>query len=267
MDQPICWHRKLDGKFCGLTENEHNSAMTHAFVPVADYMREHPEHFGIGPRDDARKGDWVCTYEGREFYPLDPRAEDVSIDDIAHSLSMQCRFNGHCRYFYSVGQHSILVHDLVERVIAGTSNNGSTRELLAFQNATSIVPTRRDGWHARMWALLHDASEAYLSDIPRPLKCDDMMIGYVLAESVVEQVIAQKWRVQLNSEVKAVVKWADNVLLRNEAMQLMPRESAQRWNMPDYNVNIRIMPWTPRATEDAYKRLFYSILHERGHDE
>ena len=57
----------------------------------------------------ARKGDWMQTYTGRQFWPIDPRANEVHIEDIAHALSMMCRYNGHCRTFYSVAEHSVLV--------------------------------------------------------------------------------------------------------------------------------------------------------------
>ena len=50
---------------------------------------------------ETRKGDWMQTISGRQFWPIDPRPEDVFIEDIAHALSMMCRFNGHCDRFYS----------------------------------------------------------------------------------------------------------------------------------------------------------------------
>jgi len=85
----------------------------------------------------ARIGDWIQTYTGKRFWPLDPRPEDVDILDIAHSLSLLCRFTGHTSSFYSVSQHSILV--------------------------AQEVPKR-----LRLWALFHDAAEAYIGDIARP---------------------------------------------------------------------------------------------------
>lgn len=82
---------------------------------------------------------WIQTFTGRQFWPFDAKPEDIRIEDIAHALSMKCRFTGHCKFFYSVAHHSI------------------------------IMATRAPkGLEA--WALLHDATEAYLPDIARPIK-------------------------------------------------------------------------------------------------
>ena len=89
--------------------------------------------------DPSRVGDWLQTYTGRCFWPLDPRAEEIDIEDIAHSLAMKCRYGGHVLRFYSVAEHSVLVSQHVPQDFA-------------------------------FWALLHDAAEAYSADVPRPLK-------------------------------------------------------------------------------------------------
>lgn len=86
-----------------------------------------------------RVGDWMQTYLGKCFWPLDPRPEEVFIEDIAHALAMRCRYGGHCKRFYSVAEHSV--------------------------HLSFFVPAE----HA-LWALLHDAPEAYSADVPRPLK-------------------------------------------------------------------------------------------------
>lgn len=82
---------------------------------------------------------WLQTFTGRKFYPLKPEPEDVCIDDIAHALGMLCRFGGHTNRFYSVAEHCYLLSYAV-----------------APENA--------------LHALLHDATEAYIQDLVRPLK-------------------------------------------------------------------------------------------------
>ena len=85
------------------------------------------------------RGDWMQTYTGVRFYPMDPRPEELDIRDIAHALSLICRYGGHVDRFYSVAEHCVLM--------------------------SQCVPEE----HA-LWALLHDASEAYVGDMVRPLK-------------------------------------------------------------------------------------------------
>lgn len=89
--------------------------------------------------ETARRGDWFTTFSGRKFWPLDPYPEDVVIEDIAHALANTCRFGGHCREFYSVAQHSVLV--------------------------SRYAPPGME-----LLGLLHDATEAYVGDMVRPLK-------------------------------------------------------------------------------------------------
>ena len=81
------------------------------------------------------------TYSGRRFWPLEPRPQDVDIEDIAHAMSMKCRFTGHAEGFISVAEHSV--------------------------NVARFLPPK-----LRLHGLLHDAAEAYLPDIARPIKGD-----------------------------------------------------------------------------------------------
>lgn len=137
---------------------------------------------------------WIQTYTGRAFWPLDPNSEDVAIEDIAHALALQCRFSGHTKWPYSVAQHSVLV--------------------------SLAVPVE----HALV-GLLHDAAEAYLVDLPRPLKRS--IPDYKVAETRVWAAIAERFGLPL--EIPAEVHHADNVLLATEKRDLMappPREWA-----------------------------------------
>lgn len=106
--------------------------------------------------------------------PLDMTPDDIDILDIAHSLSLQCRFNGHSHGFYSVAAHSVLVSDYIERKL--TNEGCSWPYMRRFALA----------------GLLHDASEAYLCDIPRPLKHQEFMDGYRDAEdALLERIFAK----------------------------------------------------------------------------
>ena len=89
--------------------------------------------------DEPLKDRYLSTYTGKKFYPYDPRPEQICIEDIAHGLSMLCRFAGQCRFFFSVAEHSIAV--------------------------AHLLPA-----NLKLFGLLHDASEAYLADLPRPVK-------------------------------------------------------------------------------------------------
>src|ERR1700722_9509595 len=101
--------------------------------------------------------DYITTYTGKIFRPLHPDAVDICIEDIAHALSMQCRFTGHSREFYSVGDHCLWVSDVAAEL-------GRPEDAL--------------------WGLLHDASEAYLHDIASPIKRADEFVLYRAAEYV-----------------------------------------------------------------------------------
>ena len=86
----------------------------------------------------------ILTFMGEEFTPLDPDINQIHIEDIAHSLSMLCRANGHIDYFFSIAQHSI--------------------------NCTNEAKARGYTARVQLACLIHDASEAYISDITRPVK-------------------------------------------------------------------------------------------------
>jgi hypothetical protein len=164
----------------------------------------------------TRTGDWIQTYTGNQFYPLDPRPEDINILDIAHALSNQCRFSGHCKHFYSVAQHSVLV--------------------------SRYVPTEY-----ALWGLLHDASEAYLVDLPRPLKNHSKLgYEYKLAESNLMLVIAECFG--LTVDIPEIVMQTDLSLLMTEAKCLMGTPPAD-WMIDAEPLDIPIDPWEPHDAE------------------
>lgn len=137
---------------------------------------------------------FVSTYLGHRFYPLEPCIDDVDIEDIAHGLAYQCRFNGQTAAFYSVAQHSLLV--------------------------AGIVPAE-----LRLSALLHDAAEAYLGDIVKPLKL--LVPQFSLIEKQVAAIIGQRFGAfDLDHPL---IKAADLILLATEKRDLMPN-SVEAWS-------------------------------------
>lgn len=169
-----------------------------------------------------RRGDWMQTFTGRQFWPLDPRPGEVEILDIAHALANQCRYAGHCRRFYSVAEHCVLL-------------------------ARAVTPEHR------LWALLHDAAEAYLVDLPRPVK--RQVVGYHTAEAAVMAAICLRFG--LKPEMPDAVHDADYRILRDELEQnMMP--PAQRWPVQDEEpLGVTLRFWRPDVAE-------YWFLQEFG---
>jgi len=129
---------------------------------------------------------WIQTVNGIKFYPLKPTAEDIDIVDIAWSLSNLCRYNGHCQKYYSVAEHSIYVSQHVPKQFA-------------------------------MAGLLHDATEAYIGDIPTPIKAilpDIKHIEYHLLWAI-------SVRFDLGFPLPDIVKKIDLAMLTTEAEQMM----------------------------------------------
>lgn len=175
--------------------------------------------------DLTQRSDWIATYTGGVFFPLAPRVEDVRISDIGHALSQLCRFAGHTRGFYSVAQHSVLVSRLCSPPDA-------------------------------LWGLLHDASEAYLSDIVSPLKRASGMGGYRVIEQRVQQTIAKAFSLPLVEP--SSVKAADQALLRIEQRDLVTMPDG--WDVQAPAHHKRIEPLTPPHAEEQFMARFWELV-------
>lgn len=183
-----------------------------------------------------RKGDWSQTFTGLQFWPLDPRPEDVRAEDIAHALSLQCRFAGHCREFYSVAEHSVLVSEWI-----WDETNGDRIASLA--------------------GLLHDASEAYCVDVPRPLK--PFLTGYREIEHGVMRAVETWAGLPIGACEAPIVKRADEALLMTEARDLMaPAPVPWTFSRGAHAKPLRdaIVPWDWRHAE----RMFLERLAALG---
>lgn len=175
------------------------------------------------------RGDWLQTYTGRQFYPRSPEAIDVDPEDVAHSLSLQCRFGGHVDRFYSVAEHCVLMSRWV-------LNETGDRNLA-------------------LWALLHDATEAYVVDVPRPVK--RMLRDYAPLERRVMGAVAERFGlghvVGMGVDVMPpIVQEADGRILLTERNTLMSRHG--HWHLDGMiePLPVKVTGWSPDLAEHHY---------------
>jgi len=165
---------------------------------------------------------WFLTHTGKQFWPLDARPDEIDIEDIAHGLSHICRFGGHCRHFYSVAQHSVLV--------------------------SRAVTFRKLG-------LLHDATEAYIGDMVRPLKLQ--MPEFNAIESKLWSVIAERFGLPL--DMPPEIKQADNAALMAERRDLFD-PSSYPWGIVEEPLPERVIPMNPDEAKKFFLDEYYAII-------
>ena len=166
----------------------------------------------------------ICTYTGKKFDYNNVRPEDIDIRDIAHGLSNLCRYFGQCRRFYSVAEHCVK---------------------LSLAEGMPGDPKAR---------LLHDAVEAYIGDVARPLKI--LLPEYQKIEARIQDVIQEKYDVDFST-----VKKGDTEILAAEATTIMPKQFFIIHNEDnDYQLHFNIVPgveiecWPPLSAELMFKR-------------
>ena len=168
-------------------------------------------------------GSAIRTYGGNLFDFAHPEKSIISITDIAHSLSLLCRFAGHCRVFYSVSEHSIRV------------SHACPKE------------------HA-LWGLMHDASEAFAVDVPRPLKHLVNMEAYRAHEKRIQRAICAKFGMLPVEPI--AVKEADNVLLATEQRDLLKNSANDIFSTP---LKTQIRPWSSKKAERVFLNRFAEL--------
>jgi len=165
---------------------------------------------------------------GKLAFPLAPRVADINIKDIAHALGNKCRYTGHCREFYSIAQHSVIVSELVDRRLA-------------------------------LAGLLHDSSEYLLPDVSTPVK--PRLKGFKEIEEGVLDAVFKKFglmAIRCNQEDMAEIKKADWYSMALEVRDLMHADNEYwaQWPLPDidphfYDCDLT-NPWGPKESREKF---------------
>jgi 5'-deoxynucleotidase YfbR-like HD superfamily hydrolase len=146
---------------------------------------------------------YIQTYSGHRFHPFDYTRQPICIQDIAHALSNICRFTGHTKEFYSVAQHSVLC-------------------------SLKASP------EAAFYALMHDASEAYLGDVSKPIKSCKEMTFYERAEMDSMYNVVKHFKINFNTIIRQEVKEIDARMLFTEKRDLLPHTLDWDYSLEPY---------------------------------
>lgn len=156
----------------------------------------------------------------------DMQSKNICIDDIAHALSMLCRFNGHTNHFYSVAQHSVVVSENVLQ-----------------------MP------HRAMQGLLHDATEAYIGDMPAPLK--RLIPSFKDFEDSLWKVIADKY--SMPHELHPDIHRVDKRACLTEARDLMG-VTGHDWGLGVKPLDIEtIQPLSPAVAKQQFLNRYHEL--------
>ena len=173
-------------------------------------------------------GNYITTYTGEHFEPTDPDPKAIRIEDIAHALSLICRGNGHVRTFWSVGEHCI----------------NCAKEAQARSLSDRIV----------LACLLHDASECFMSDIPRPFKRE--LPEYREHEERLLEMIYEKFLGSpLTSEEQSQMKEIDDAMLWYDLEKLLGEK--QTGEIPHLHIDLDYTVRPFREVEKEYLELYY----------
>lgn len=195
----------------------------------------------------------VETFSGRFVDTKRPRADQIALEDIAHALSQTCRYGGHCKHFYSVAEHAVYVSRRLEQ-------KGYSRDV-------------------QLAGLHHDDAEAYLGDIPRPMKS---LLGKVykiltarMDKAVFDALFTENGKLTIPSFTFArfedwhdQIKDADNWLLLLEARDLLPSRGVnwtaaqqQAWGLERQGRIVRPPYWTGQEMMPRDAKAFYLARH------
>jgi len=186
-------------------------------------LQELPLHLN---KPEVIEKSWVVTLSGNRFSILKPDPDAIKIEDIACALARQARFNGHTRFFYSVGQHSVL--------------------------GAEVSPTKE----VAVQMLFHDATEAYVGDLVSPVKA--LLPDFEIIESRIHWAIAQKFNLEF--PMPKIVKQIDRRLLATEVRDLITKDLKSWGIRDDEPFDFPIIPWPPEVTEARFLEFASKLL-------
>ena len=176
---------------------------------------------------------YITTCSGKHFNPIAPDSDAIAIEDIAHALSYLCRGNGHVKQFLSVGQHCLRC------AFEAEARGASPRLILA--------------------CLLHDAGEAYLSDVPRPFK--QVLPEYILYEERLLSIIYEKFlQTSLTEEEERYVKRIDDDVLYYDLKILLGE--VQEKEAPEMAYAYEYLQQPFEEVEQAYLHLYQKYINK-----
>lgn len=171
---------------------------------------------------------WIITQSGRKVDVFNPTPESLDIQDIAHALSMICRFGGHIKEFYSVAQHSILVSYICNKKYA-------------------------------LQGLMHDATEAFCGDVIRPIKRNIQF--FIDMENGLHNAINVKFKLHWNDLIHRSIKRADNIALLTEAKYLVNQELYSK--IKEKPLEHPIRGWSPIVAKNTFLTRFKELTDAR----
>lgn len=184
---------------------------------------------------EHRTGPFRVNASGGQWWPLDPRPDDFSIEDIAHHLALTCRYGGATRFFYSVAEHSVLV--------------------------SYHVPP-----HLALHGLLHDAAEAVVGDTIQPIKMLPEWEAVRRVEDLNFRAICRRFGLAWGSEIDEVVGEVDRRLVTDEVEALIPGGAAyleqKGWPMGE-RLGADVVAYSPERAEVAFMLRYLELTEGR----
>lgn len=175
---------------------------------------------------------WIETYTGQQFHFANPQPSEIHIEDIAHALSLLCRYNGHTKRFYSVAEHSILIS-----------------QWLLFNGYEDLALT----------GLLHDGAEAYIGDMPRPIKVT--MPEFKRLEERIDRAVSLRFGTAY--PFPPIVKELDTRILVDERKQVM-NPSPNKWGTDDLEgISVEMDLWQPQDVEKIFLYTYRMLTEDR----